>query len=161
MSTLTNKLLVASSLVLVSSQILSVNSTSGLVVQSSIIKKNGPSYEYYKMLSNVELSSVEFELMNGLLSNAVKNYNRRISKRFEYIRIAQPNHGIQYKVTLSQSGDKVIEINAFAKKVGNDSRYRNLNSEEVIVFDGGRSFFNTTINLKTKQAAPIGIHGFA
>ena len=160
MSILTNKVLLASCIALVNTQILSVPSTPNSVIHDAVFKENGPTYEYYKMPSATELNSVEFDLMKTILSSAVKDYNRQIPKRFKYMRIEQPNYGIQYKVTLSQNGNKIIEINAFAKKLGDNSQYRNLNSEEVIVFDGGSGFFNTTINLKTKKAGPIGIHGF-
>lgn len=161
MSVLINKVLLASWLVLVNARLLSGHSASNSFAHNSIVNTKGPSYEYYKLPSATELSSVELELMKNILANAVRDYNRRISKRFSDMRIVQPNYGVQYKVTLSQNGDKLVEINAFAKERGNDSHYRNLNSEEVIVFDGGSSFFNTTINLKTKKASLIRIHGFA
>jgi hypothetical protein len=161
MSILSNKVLLASWITLVNTQIISVHSAPDLLVQNDVMKNDGPSYEYYKMPSSTELNSAEFELMKAILSNAIKDYNRKISRRFKYMRIVQPNYGIQYKVTLSQKGDKIVEINAFAKKMGDDTQYRNLNSEEVIVFDGGSSFFNTAINLKTRRAERISIHGFA
>jgi hypothetical protein len=70
-------------------------------------------------------------------------------------------YGVQYKVTITQKGEKEIWVNGFCKGSGDLYSSAYLTSIPVMVFDGGSCYFNTTINLKKHKANKIIIHGFA
>ncbi|WP_223650080.1 hypothetical protein [Hymenobacter psoromatis] len=118
-------------------------------------------YEYYELPSDIQLTQTEFEAMKMLLSKAVSRYNHRVSYKYKQMKILSGNYGIQYEAKLDKKGNKIVEINAFAKEEGEQKEYKELTTKRFVVFDGGSSYFNTVINLKRKKAAPVFIHGFA
>ncbi|HET9505410.1 MAG TPA: hypothetical protein VFO93_17840 [Hymenobacter sp.] len=87
--------------------------------------------------------------------------NRHNYEMYQYKswQIMLGEYGVQYKVSINKKVEKIVWINAFCKESG--FNFKNLDSEIVNVLDGGNCFFNTTINIKSGEVAPIRIHGSA
>ena len=116
---------------------------------------------YYKLPSEAELTSAEFQEMKKFLLKAITQHNK-LSRRNAVFSIGPlVGYGVQYKVTIRQRGEKEIWINGFCKGSGNMYSSADLTSIPVIVLDGGSCYFNTSINLKKHKANKIVIHGFA
>ena len=105
--------------VLLKAQAVLVTSYFEVQVHKMNIEANGITYEYYELPSDIKLTQTEFETMRKLLSKATSDYNHQVAAKYKkMLLIRSGNYGVQYKVKLDKDGDKIIEINAFAKKVG-------------------------------------------
>jgi hypothetical protein len=118
----------------------------------------GKKPDYYKLPSEIELSSDELIKMKKALRRAVNRYNYEMHE-YKSWQIILGEYGVQYKMSISKKDEKIVWINGFCKDSG--FNFKNLNSEVINVLDGGNCFFNTTIDIKSGEVAPIVIHGSA
>ena len=116
---------------------------------------------YYELPSNATLTLSEFREMKKILLVAISQHNKLSRSNPDFSISPLEEYGVQYKVAITQKGEKEIWINGFCK--GSSSMYSSvdLTSIPVIVLDGGSCYFNTIINLKKHKADKIIIHGLA
>jgi len=116
---------------------------------------------YYELPSDAKLTLPEFQEMRKILLKSIGQHNQLTRGNPDFSISPLSGYGVQYKVTITQKGEKEVWINGFCKGSGDMYADVNLTTTPVIVFDGGSCYFNTTINLKKRKASKITIHGFA
>ena len=99
--------------------------------------------------------------MKKILVKAINQHNKLSRRNLDFRVGPLIGYGVQYKVTITQEGEKEIWINGFCKGSGKMYSSADLTSIPVMVLDGGSCYFNTIINLRKHKANKIMIHGFA
>jgi hypothetical protein len=125
-----------------------------------VIKDEGEP-TYYELPSDAKLTSPEFQEMRKILLKSINQHNQLSRHNPDFSINPLSGYGVQYKVTITQKGEKEVWLNGFCKDSGNMYSNTDLTSTPVVVFDGGSCYFNLTINLKKRKASKVIIHGFA
>jgi hypothetical protein len=94
------------------------------------------------------LSTEELKEVNEIFDQCVNEYKKKLFPIESYKR--------QYFPSINSKGEKEVWVNCFQGQWREKSR-----TETVIVDDGGKSYFNFKINLKTKKYFDFGINSQA
>ncbi len=103
------------------------------------------------------LTGKDIQLIETLLTNAIKDYNKNKDIKNLYGGyINNNNYNRQYVPYTNTSGEKKVFINCFCSGI---EQFNYWKKQLVMVDDGGVCFFNVTINLKQQACGPLLING--
>ncbi|RZJ14962.1 MAG: hypothetical protein EON51_19015 [Acinetobacter sp.] len=131
--------------------------------------------QYIAILNNkddskdIELNHKQLILLDSLINEAVNEYNvsNKLAfqkKKKKYIDIHSKtkefvinlkDYKRQYFPILNKQGEKEVVINCFCYVSDNN----NWKTEEVVVNDGGKCYFNLKINLQTEKYYDFSVNG--
>jgi hypothetical protein len=101
----------------------------------------------------VTLSDEELKEVDTLLNLCINDFNAKGEKK----RIDLSHYMLQYMPSMNSKGEKEVHIEGLCSSFGED--WKTFNSATVM--DGGKCFFNLTINLHSKKYTELGMHSMA
>jgi hypothetical protein len=121
--------------------------------------------------TQIDLTDNEMIIIDSLIKEAVNGRNRKVKSYFKEWKLKDPkmssqlndfiidlkNYKRQYLVSLNQKGKKVVHVNCLCSVFGMDD----WKTQEIVVRDGGKCFFQLDVNLFEKTYIDFIVNGSA